>query len=86
MKVDIFHWNNLSVSAATGTALYTKARSKARLAQSYNSFLSNLIKSVCKSNAYGRFSFSSRSRGNGSYKNQFARLTERDELLEALNG
>ena len=74
MKVDIFHRNNLSISAATGTALYTKAGTKTRLTKGNNSFLSYAVETICKSNAYGRFSLSGRSRGNGCYKNQLARL------------
>ena len=50
VQVDVFHWNDLCVSAATGTTFYTKTRSKTRLTKSNNSFLSDFIKSVCKSN------------------------------------
>ena len=72
MKVDVFHRNNLCITTATGTTLYTKARSKAWFAQSNNGLFTNAVESVGKTNRNCRFTFARRSWSNGCNKNQFS--------------
>ena len=72
MKVDIFHGNNLRVTAACSSSLNTEYRSEGWLTKSENRIFANLAKTVSQSDRRCCFSLSGRCRRNGSDKNQFS--------------
>ena len=61
MKIDIFHWNNLRITAACSSALYAEYWSKGRLTKSYHNVLSKFLHTICKTYSSSSFTFSCRS-------------------------
>lgn len=74
VKVDIFHWNNLCVSAACCSAFYTEDRSKRWLAKCNHCFFTDSGKSVYQTYRSCCFSFSCRCRVDGCNEDQFSIL------------
>ena len=74
MQVDVIHRNDLGISAACGTALNTEYRSEGRFAKSEHRVFILLIQGLGKSDTYGRFAFSCRSRVHGRNQNELAVL------------
>ena len=72
VQVDILHGNNLSVSAACGTALYSENRAERRLAESNRTFLTDSCKTICKAYRGGSFTFACRGRIDGGNKHKLA--------------
>jgi len=71
MQIDVIHRNNLRIAAASSTALDSKHRPQGRFAECYDGFFANLIKGLDKANARRGFTFPSRGRRDGRYKDQF---------------
>ena len=74
MQVDVFHRNNLCVSAAGCTALNAEYRAKGWLTKRYHNVLSKLLHSVSQTYGGRGLSFSCRSRVDRCYQNQFSVL------------
>ena len=72
MKVDVFHGNNLRVTASGSTALNTEYRSEGRLTKGENRILSDLAKAIAQSDRRCGLTLAGRCRCNGCYKNQFS--------------
>ena len=70
VQVDVLHRNDLSVSAASRTALDTKNRAKRRLSQSENSFLAYLVHRLSQTNGNSGLALSCRSRVYSGNKNK----------------
>ena len=67
VQVNIFHWNNLSVTAARCTTLNAKARAKRRLTKTYRRLLTNLIQGIAQTDSGRRLAFTSWSWVNSRY-------------------
>ena len=74
VKVDVFHRNNLCISAACSAALYTKYRSQGWLTECYHNVFAKLLHTICQTYGCGGLSFSCRSRVDGGNKDQLAVL------------
>ena len=72
MKIDIFHRNNLCISAACSTTLNTEYRSKRWLTKCNHNALSKFLHSISKSYSCSCFSLTSRGRVDCCYKDQFS--------------
>ena len=72
MKVQIFHRNNLRITAAGSTALDSEARSEGRLAESDHGLLAELTKCLAEADSRSSLSFPCGSRIDGSHKDQLA--------------
>ena len=68
MKVDILHGHHLSIAASCRSALDPEYRAEAGLPESQGTFLSDISEAVRKANGCSGFSFSCRSRRDGSHK------------------
>ena len=71
MKVDIFHRNYLSVSAAGSTTFNTEYRSKRRLTESNHNVLAKLLHTVCQTYCSSSLTFTGRCRVDGGNQDQF---------------
>ena len=74
VKVDIFHRNNLCISAACCSAFYSEYRSEGRLTKSYHYFLAKLLHSICQTYGSSGFSFSCGCRVDSGNQDQLAIL------------
>ena len=75
VKVNVFHRNNLCISAACCSTFYSEYRSKRRLTKCYHNFLADLAHTICQTYGSGSLTFSCRSRVDCSYQNQFSVLS-----------
>ena len=72
VQVDILHRNDLCISAACCSALYTEYRSEGRLTECYHNIFTKLLHTICQTYRCGRLSFSCRSRVDRRYENQLS--------------
>ena len=72
MQVQVFHRNNLCVSAACCTALYTEARSEGGLTKRNYGLLSEQSHGFAETDGRCRLSFSGRSRIDCRYQNELS--------------
>ena len=74
MQVDVFHGNNLSVSATCSAALYAEYRAQRRLTKSYHNILAQLTHTICQTNCRSGLAFACRSGVDCGNKDQLAIL------------
>ena len=74
MEVDILHWNDLCISAASCTTFDTKDRSQRRLTKRYSYLFAKTFQSVCQTDRGRGLSFSGWSRVDRGHQNQFSIL------------
>ena len=72
VKVYVLHRNDLSISAACRTALYSENRTERGFTQSYNSVFAYSSESVCKTDSRRGLALACRSRRNCGNKNELA--------------
>ena len=71
MQVDIFHRNNLGITAAGRATLHAKTRPKRWFTQTNHGILANGIQTITKTNSCCCLTFTSRCWVNRCHKNQF---------------
>ena len=74
VKVDVFHRNNLRISAACCAAFYTEYRSERWLTKRNHNVFAKLLHTVCKTYSCRCFSFACRCRVDSCNKDQLAVL------------
>src|SRR5262245_62048579 len=72
VKIEILHWDNLTVAATRSPPLDPKARPHTGLANATDCVFAQLAKTLGETHGGRGFSFSKRRRRNGSYVNVFA--------------
>ena len=72
MEIDVFHRNDLGVSASCRTTFHAENRSHGRFTQADNSLFANAVQCIAQSDGCRGFSFAGRGRVDGRYHNQFA--------------
>ena len=73
VQIDIFHGNDLGISAASRATFNTKNRTQRRLTQRNNHILAALGQRIGQANGCGGLSFARRGRIDCSYQNKLAR-------------
>ena len=80
VQVDVFHRNDLCITAAGRAALDTEYRSERGLTKGNNRVLADFVQSHGQTDGAGGFSFACRCRRDGGNQNQFAILLVRKTL------